>query len=348
MYKRQPNNDPTTVSEISAEPIVPIDIPPPPGGDAPLRQAAPPVASSASSVLPEPVSERGTKRQDAENPAVDRMSQLRSERGPLQSEPVSPVTPSGLPTVRTGIETNRRARSRTPPPPRESSFFGFTDFPGEPSDHVHQSWYTDSAEHDYSGTSIGLEFDVWLDEIQNEESIQHVVRDMCFNAAAVRKRNTEVNERYLTPDEKEMFRAAKGAEWSQWLNNDVVELISRSGIDPRRVISSRWVLTWKPVDEAKDPDTKKAKARLVIRGFKDPDLGQFTTASPTLSRQGRHAVLTTAAHEQWRVFTLDAKTAFLAGDSSSRVKPIYAELPKDLIRDQGYDADTIARPVRIV
>ena len=45
----------------------------------------------------------------------------------------------------------------------------------------------------------------------------------------------------------------------------------------------------------------------------------------------------------WRAFTLDAKTAFLAGDKSSRTKPIYAELPKDLVKEMGYDADTIAR-----
>ena len=45
----------------------------------------------------------------------------------------------------------------------------------------------------------------------------------------------------------------------------------------------------------------------------------------------------------WRIFTLDAKTGFLAGEQSSRVKPIYAELPKDLIRGQGCDDDVIAR-----
>ena len=40
---------------------------------------------------------------------------------------------------------------------------------------------------------------------------------------------------------------------------------------------------------------------------------------------------------------MDAKTAFLAGDKSSRVKPIYAELPRDLVRDLGLDEDIIAK-----
>ena len=66
-------------------------------------------------------------------------------------------------------------------------------------------------------------------------------------------------------------------------SNDVVELISRHGVDPKRVIASRWVLTWKqgPGEVHSGPGGSKAKARLVIRGFKDPDLGQFSTASPT-------------------------------------------------------------------
>ena len=43
------------------------------------------------------------------------------------------------------------------------------------------------------------------------------------------------------------------------------------------------------------------------------------------------------------MFTLDAKTAFLAGDQTSRTKPIYTELPKDLIQEQGLSDDIIAR-----
>ena len=201
---------------------------------------------------------------------------------------------------------------------------------------------TESRDHEYSGLSLGLEFDVDIEEIQDENSIRYILQEMCLNATAMKKRGAEVVERYLNPEEKEMFRTAKRAEWSQWIGNEVVELISRKGIDPKRVISCRWVLTWKRVEDTPN-SPKKPKARLVIRGFRDPDLGQFSTASPTLSRQGRHAVLTVAAQNMWRVFTLDAKTAFLAGDKSARVKPIYAELPRDLVKDQGYDDDTIAR-----
>ena len=310
---------------------VPTEMPTPPGGD--------PVTSSAS--VGSDV-KRGGKRPVEEHQGVEEQARDRAIAGPSQQ---TGETRDGLPsTVVTGAEGVRgaRGRSRTPPP-REGSFLSIADFEGAPSDHVSEAWFSQSCEHDYSGSSIGLEFDVELSEIQSEQSIVHVIREMCYSAAAMKKRNAEVKERFLDSHEKAMFRTAKMAEWSQWVNNDVVDLISRHGIDPKRIISSRWVLTWKAVDSPASKETHKAKARLVIRGFRDPDLGQFSTASPTLSRQGRHAILSIAAQNQWRLFTLDAKTAFLAGDKSSRVKPIYAELPKDLVRDHGYSEDTIAR-----
>ena len=156
-----------------------------------------------------------------------------------------------------------------------------TDFEGDPSDHAQEGWFTDSLEHDYSGRSIGLEFDVDLDEIEDEQSVVYIVREMCMNAAALRKRHAEVNERHLNQEEKEMFRAAKRAERSQWIGNDVVELISRHGVDPRRVISSRWVLTWKRVEETPNSPVKP-KARLVIRGFR-PRFGAVYYSFPDVN-----------------------------------------------------------------
>ena len=50
-------------------------------------------------------------------------------------------------------------------------------------------------------------------------------------------------------------------------------------------MSSRWVLTWK-TDET-SPLGHKAKARLVVRGYQDPELHQVDTDSPTLSRDAR-------------------------------------------------------------
>ena len=132
-----------------------------------------------------------------------------------------------------------------------------------------------------------------------------------------------------------MFRAATAAEWSQWISNDVVELISRYG---GSLLGNRFQGRF-----TAGFGGTNAKATWVIRGFKDPDLGQFSTAGPTLSRQGRHAILTVASHFQYRVFTLGAKTPLLAGDTTSRTKPIYTKLPEDLVQENGYGPDVIAR-----
>ena len=289
-----------------------LSLPTPKGGDLPVEAVD-------QDVIPvEPVShdgddfdiKRGEKRSSDLHLAVENMAQQRSLAGPSHVPAPETLSSSSDPPLMTvGQSQSRRARSRTPPP-RESSLWAYRDFEGNPSDHVSEGWgFMESREHEYSGKSIALQFDKDLEEIVDGTPNVHIVKEMCLNAAMLRNRQAEVNERYLQPDEREMFRAAKKTEWSQWRSNDVVELISRHGIDPHRIISSRWVLTWKRVEETPNSPVK-AKARLVIRGFRDPDLGQFSTASPT--------------------------------DRSARVKPIYAELPKDLVRESGYSEDTIA------
>ena len=81
-----------------------------------------------------------------------------------------------------------------------------------------------------------------------------------------------------------MFREAKQDEWASFIENNVVELALRGQVDPKRVIGSRWVLTWKKLDDGK----QKAKARLVLLGYQDPDLGEYQRSSPTLTRTARH------------------------------------------------------------
>lgn len=62
-----------------------------------------------------------------------------------------------------------------------------------------------------------------------------------------------------------------------FVENNVVELALRSGVDPKRIVGSRWVLIRKTV-HGKGPDTqdKMPKARLVLLGYQDPDLGECT------------------------------------------------------------------------
>ena len=96
----------------------------------------------------------------------------------------------------------------------------------------------------------------------------------------------------LTPREREESVKAKQKEISSFLKHAAVE-------------GMRWVITRKPDDSL--------KARLVIQGFTDPQLGAKPTASPTVSRRGRQLFLTVAGSLRVRVFKGGAKTAFLQG-----------------------------------
>ena len=156
--------------------------------------------------------------------------------------------------------------------------------------------------------------------------------------AAVRK--GEVNQRTLTISEREQFIDGKKAELEQYFTNNVWEFATpnegqkaeRAG----RVITARWVLTWKKIEAEGAPDRWKAKARLVLRGFEDPDLLSIQKAAPTASRLSRTLLLATAQWLSWDIMCGDVKTAFLSGKEFSR--EIVVRLPADCSALLGADA----------
>ena len=73
-------------------------------------------------------------------------------------------------------------------------------------------------------------------------------------------------------------------------------------------ITSRWVLTWKIIDGKKD-----VKARLVIKGFMDPQLNQIVTASATASALSHRMLASYAVNHGLQVVSYDVSQAFLQG-----------------------------------
>ncbi len=57
----------------------------------------------------------------------------------------------------------------------------------------------------------------------------------------------------------------------------------------------------------------KAKARLVILGFEDPQIDTLARDSPTLGRDSRMLLLQYAASSRWQIRSFDVQTAFLRG-----------------------------------
>ena len=55
--------------------------------------------------------------------------------------------------------------------------------------------------------------------------------------------------------------------------------MSKAGIPAERIMKMRFVYTWK--------SDGRAKSRLVLQGFSDPDMETQRSNAPTISRRGR-------------------------------------------------------------
>ena len=97
----------------------------------------------------------------------------------------------------------------------------------------------------------------------------------------------------------------------------------------------RWILTWKP--PAPGLTEKRAKARLVVFGFEDPQLSTIAADAPTLSKDGKQLVLQQIVSTGWRLINFDISTAFLKGAGNGRQLGLLA--PPDLQKAIGMKPD---------
>ncbi len=149
--------------------------------------------------------------------------------------------------------------------------------------------------------------------------------------ASVSKRGrSEVTLKQLTLEDRILFEKAKDAELNCWLQTNALKPILRRYLNPEQILRSRWVCTWKPIEDAAPGEPRrKAKARLVVLGFQDPKLTEVVRDSPTLTREGRHTVLQTISSQKWPLSSFDIKTAFLRGQADSK-NPLAMEPPAEL------------------
>ena len=147
------------------------------------------------------------------------------------------------------------------------------------------------------------------------------------HAKAFKKDKNNLTERTMTPDERAQFKAAKVKELKSFFENQVWTFESVREAEPARTLTSRMLLKW-----SKNPDgTPRAKARLIVRGFMDPDAwdGTVPTSSPTTTRLSRSCLLSLAATMRWPVWTSDIATAFLQGKPQSR--KLWVQLPPECL-----------------
>ena len=142
--------------------------------------------------------------------------------------------------------------------------------------------------------------------------------DLIFVASAAKRQRSEVKLSTLSPLEQQEFRKAKESEVQNWLKTGTVSRICRSLIPEDQVLKCRWICTWKPLDPEEikqNQGTKfqKAKARLVILGYLDPQIEEIPRDSPTLGRHSKMLLLQMLASHRWSLRSFDVKAAFLQG-----------------------------------
>ena len=137
----------------------------------------------------------------------------------------------------------------------------------------------------------------------------------------------------MTESDRKLFRKAKELELQSWIDHQVFDLVKKKFVDQERVMRARWVLTWN--------STGKAKVRLCVLGFQDPDLTVVPRDSPTLSAASEALILQWVASHKYRLISGDIKTAFLSGDED--IRNIFISPPDGVRQMLNFDHETVLR-----
>ena len=171
---------------------------------------------------------------------------------------------------------------------------------------------------------IGWKFEVDVD-LQHVNSPHLNQEEVVLLATSQKKQRTEVKLCQLSQDELAEFDKAKMSEVNNWLSTGTVCKALRSSLSPEQILRCRWIHTWKPLEDKQDQlkhggRTRKAKSRLVVLGYLDPELESIRRDSPTLGRQSRMLILQLIASSHWTLQSFDIKAAFLQGRTQDNRK----------------------------
>ena len=145
------------------------------------------------------------------------------------------------------------------------------------------------------------------------------------------KKRAEVNFRSLTEEDKLEFLQAMKGELGSYLEHEAIDIARRHNVPPDRILGMRWVLSWKAIEGPQgDIVGKKPKARLIVKGFQDPDLLKLRRDSPTLTTHSRNMLLSLCSSFKWKAYVGDIRTAFLNGDHTEEARQVFADPPEEV------------------
>ena len=218
---------------------------------------------------------------------------------PLKRLPYSPLQPQDF------------SKSRRQHGPGDSAM-AVTSEPAEPDPAV-GTWWNEEIGDDWV---LGVSIPIPSTEAEWKKILKNPSK---FTSKSVLK-GAEVSWNRLNEEQRRAMTEAKRLEVEQWVVRKVVQKY-RGMIPPSRLMKSRWVLTFKSIDG--DEKNVKAKARIVLLGYSDPDLGQLDTSAPTLTRRSRQLLFGLSTHKRWTVTKADAKSAFLQGRATQQGREVF-------------------------
>ena len=180
------------------------------------------------------------------------------------------------------------------------------------------------------GPELGLDAGCDVSVCENPE-----LGEWLLMATDTRKQKVEIQWNTLTEPEKVKFQQAKQKEIKAWVDHKTVCRLAQGTLNDNQIMRCRWIFTWKP--PAPGTTEERAKARLVIRGFEDPQLSTISADAPTLTKDGKQLVLQQVASKGWRLINFDIATAFLKGQGDGRKLGIHA--PVELRQAIGLQKD---------
>ena len=179
------------------------------------------------------------------------------------------------------------------------------------------------------------EYDQSLQPEKEEELVHVFLAEQVLLASTARKQKVEVQYRSLSVEDQKLFDAAKQKELKAWIDHKTVQRVANGTLKPDQIMRCRWILSWKAPEVGSVE--RRAKARLVVLGFEDPDLSTVPRDAPTLTKDGRQLILQLVASKRWDLLNFDISTAFLKGKGDGRALGLHAppEMKSELQMKEG-------------
>ena len=130
----------------------------------------------------------------------------------------------------------------------------------------------------------------------------------------LKRKQVEVNERRLSPEEKQEFLHAKDKEVRNFVAAECFRAWNGRELNEAEIMGMRWLLTWKYDEKYINKGGRKAKARAVVLGFQDPKYSSREASAPTPTKAGRQLFLQYCSWRKFRLQKGDVSGAFLQGD----------------------------------